>query len=167
MDGERHWDNAVYEKLRRSAHSLCRRERLLFMLQPTAVLHEAFLRVRGYAQPASVSDHIRLVQRVMRNVLVDHVRRIRSLRRGGPGAVRVELTEDLAPVGPVHGELFDLIDRLARVSPRQARVFRLRGIEGFEVAEVARILGISARTVKTEWSAAKQWLAQQLESNAA
>jgi RNA polymerase sigma factor (TIGR02999 family) len=165
MAGQELWGENVYQELRRSARFLCRRERLLLILQPTAVLHEAFLRLRDYTRPATVRDHIRLVQAVMSNVLVDHIRRMRAQRRGGAEAVRVELTDNLAAIDPTDSKVFDLIDRLARISPRRARVFQLREVDGFEVAEVARILDTSPRTVKSECAAARKWLAEQLRPN--
>lgn len=152
----------LYSELRRQAGRFMRRERRGHTLQPSGLVHEAYLRL------AAVSDldwHDRthffaIAARVMRQVLVDHARRRRAAKRDG---CRVEFEEADAPVDPP--EVLDLeaaLAELAALDPRQARVVELRFFGGLDVEETAEALGLSERTVKREWQTARAWLQHRL-----
>src|SRR5215469_13645069 len=92
------FEEESYSELRRVARSLCQKERFSLTLQPTALVHEAFLRLRKYKHAhKSIGDYIPLAVNAMKEALLDYHRRRRAARRGGDGLVRVELTEALIP----------------------------------------------------------------------
>jgi len=157
----------IYDELRRVASHLMRRERPDHTLSPTAVVHEAVIRLLGDAVFDKAADRSFLfasAARAMREVLIEHARRRASGRRGG-GCRRVPLdlvvdyfkTQDLDIVG-VH----EALDRLAELNGRQAQVMTLRYFGGLTVAEVAVALGVSVVTVERDWRLARAWLVDQL-----
>ena len=157
----------IYEELRRVAAGLMRRERADHTLSPTAVVHEAVIRLLGNPvfDRAEDPDYLfAAAVRAMREVLIDHARRRAAARRGG-GMRRVPL--DLV-VDYFEGQGLDLIavhealDRLAEVDGRQAQVMTLRYFGGMTVAEVAAALGVSTVTVERDWRLARAWLVGQL-----
>jgi RNA polymerase sigma factor (TIGR02999 family) len=157
----------VYDELRRVAAGLMRRERADHTLSPTAVVHEAVIRLLGEAVFDTAADRGFLfasAARAMREVLIDHARRRSAARRGG-GMRRVPL--DLV-VDYFEGQGLDVIavhealDRLAELDQRQAHVMTLRYFGGMTVAEVAAALGVSVVTVERDWRLARAWLAGQL-----
>jgi RNA polymerase sigma factor (TIGR02999 family) len=160
---------AVYGELRRISAGLMRRERREHTLEPTALVHEAYLRLVG---PATVAWEDRghffgIAARVMRQVLVDHARRRRALRRGGE-ALRITLVvevyrEGLQPTDVL--ELNDLLEALAGLDPRGARVVELKVFGGLTTTEIGEVLGISKRTVDDDWSVAKMWLRRRLKKS--
>src|SRR4051812_47316489 len=157
----------VYDELRRVASRLMRRERPDHTLSPTAVVHEAVIRLLGEAVFDRASDRGFLfasAARAMREVLIDHARRRAADRRGG-GLRRVPLDavvdyfdEQGLDVVAVH----EALDRLAELDSRQAQVMTLRYFGGMTVPEVAAALGVSASTVEQDWRLARAWLASQL-----
>ncbi|MGD9902089.1 MAG: ECF-type sigma factor [Vicinamibacterales bacterium] len=160
----------MYPELKRIARALMRRERGGHTLQPTAVLHEAFVRLVGQAdvQWQDRSHFLGVATRAMRQVLVDHARRRHAAKRGSDG-VRVTLDEGLVAGGSPSLDLLALdqaLDRYAQLDPRGARVAELRVFGGLTVAETAAHLGVSARTVDGDWSVARMWLARELTSPA-
>jgi RNA polymerase sigma factor (TIGR02999 family) len=140
-----------------------RRERRHHSLQPTGLVHEAYLRLAGSPDLAwhSRAQFFAIAARVMRQVLVDHARRRRAAKREG---CRVTLTEDAAPAAaPLDVlDLEEALTELAALDPRQARVVELRYFAGLDVEETAEALGLSARTVKREWQTARAWLQRRL-----
>jgi len=157
----------VYHELRRVASSLMRRERPDHTLSPTAVVHEAVIRLLGEAVLEKSADRSYLfaaAARAMREVLIDHARRRAADRRGG-GRHRVPLD---AMVDYFQEQGLDLIavhealDRLAERDERQAQVMSLRYFGGMTVAEVAAALGVSVVTVERDWRVARAWLVGQL-----
>jgi RNA polymerase sigma factor (TIGR02999 family) len=145
-----------------------RRERPGHTLSPTAVVHEAVIRLLGEAVFDKAGDRTFLfasAARAMREVLIDHARRRDAGRRGG-GQRRVPLdlvvdyfeAQDLDVVA-VH----DALDRLAELNERQAQIMTLRYYGGMTVPEVAAALGVSVVTVERDWRLARAWLAGQLE----
>jgi RNA polymerase sigma factor (TIGR02999 family) len=157
----------VYDELRRVASGLMRRERPDHTLPPTAVVHEAVIRLLGEAVLEKAPDRSFLfaaAARAMREVLIDHARRRAAGRRGG-GRHRVPLD---AVVDYFEGQGLDLVavhealDRLARRDERQAQVMTLRYFGGMTVAEVAAALGVSVVTVERDWRLARAWLVDQL-----
>ena len=156
----------VYGELRGLAGGYLRRERSGHTLQPTALVHEAFLRFdgQGAVPVACRGQFMGLIAQTMRHVLVDHARR-RAADKRGAGATHVPLEDALDGVSaPQHSvlELDDVLTRLAAMDARQARIVELRVFGGVEVKEVAEILGISPATVKREWTIAKAWLRREL-----
>lgn len=161
---------ALYQELHGIAARHMRGERPGHTLQPTALVHEAFLRLVG--GDASFDDRahfLRTASRVMRRVLVDHARARDAAKRGS--GLRVTLDEAIAArVGGAGDDervvellaLDDALERLAAAEPRWAQVVELRVFGGLEVTEVARALGVSTPTVKRDWAFAKAWLAREL-----
>lgn len=158
----------VYEELRRLAQSHLRRERPDHTLQPTAVTHEAYLRLVERTHP---NWHGRLhffavAAQVMRRVLVDHARSRRAGKRGGD-IIRVPL--DSSPAGavseaPSH-DLIDLdnaLDRLTELDARKSRVVELRYFGGLTAKETAEVLQVSVETVQLDSRFARSWLSRQL-----
>ncbi len=135
-------------------------------LQPTALVHEAFLRLVGSpGVPAGRSDFIALAATAMRRVLVDHARARKAAKRGGDRR-RIALDAAQAP-GEDPGEvdvlaLDESLERLAALDPRQARIVELRFFGGLGVEAVASVLGVSARTVEADWRMARAWLRREL-----
>lgn len=160
----------LYPELKRIARSLMRRERDGHTLQPTAVLHEAFVRLVGQTGHAwdDRSHFLGVATRLMRQVLVDHARKRHAAKRGSDG-VRVTLDEQLAGGGS--GPSLDILaldqalERYERLDPRGARVAELRVFCGLTVPETAAHLGVSARTVDGDWAVARMWLARELTSH--
>ncbi|MFO0826771.1 MAG: ECF-type sigma factor [Phycisphaerales bacterium] len=156
----------VYERLRAIAGSYFR-GRLDQTLQPTALVHEAFLKLfpAEGATPTAANDRehfLALAATVMRQILVDQARRRRATKRGGDRE-RMELDDAQAvqaadPEGDRLVELSDALERLGRADPRRARVVELRFLAGMSVEETARSLGVSERTVEGDWRAARAWL---------
>lgn len=160
----------VYPELRRIAGRHLRRERSSHTLQPTALVHEAFVRLfRG--EPIDWQNRAHffvLAARQMRRILVDHGRRRRALK--GPGRlVRVTLGEVDAHGAALEGGNADLLaldqalDRLESLDPRAARIVELRYFAGLGEREAADALGISTATAKRDWAFARAWLLKQLE----
>ncbi|MEZ5289731.1 MAG: ECF-type sigma factor [Vicinamibacterales bacterium] len=156
----------LYPELKRIARSLMRREREGHTLQPTAILHEAFVRMVGTSGDSwqDRSHFLGVATRVMRQVLVDHARRRQAAKRGNDG-VRVTLDEQVASGDPLSLDILALdqaLERYAQLDPRGARVAELRIFGGLTVPETAAHLGVSARTVDGDWAVARMWLAREL-----
>jgi len=164
----------VYDELRALADAYMRRERAGHTLQPTALVHEAFLRLLRLP-PGSVQNRIHffaLAAQAMRRILADHARRHRAAKRGG-GAVRVplELVEGGAPAAPAGDDVAadDLdaaLEDLAKLDERQARVVELRFFGGLSIEETAEVLAVSTATVKRDWLVARAWLHRELRGGA-
>jgi RNA polymerase sigma factor (TIGR02999 family) len=158
----------VYAELRRIADAYLRRERGNHTLQPTALVHEAWLRL--VRQDGGQFNHRKqfyaLAAQVMRRILVDHARAANADKRGG-GATNLTLDESAAARSVPIVELLALdeaLDQLAAASPRQARVIELRYFGGLSVEETADVLGVSAPTVSRDQQAAEAWLAQAMSN---
>lgn len=156
----------VYDELRRLAGGFLRREHPGHTLQPTALVHEAFVRFLGQG-PVPVEcrgQFMALVARTMRRVLVDHARK-RNADKRGAGDTLVELNESIDGAAPGQLDVLlvdDALERLAALDPRQARIVELRVFGGLEVREVADLLGLSPATVKRDWTLARAWLHREL-----
>ncbi|MBI5850591.1 MAG: RNA polymerase subunit sigma-70 [Planctomycetes bacterium] len=158
-------------ELRQKAQSLLLGERRAHTLQPTALVHEAWLRVREVADLPMGEDagsrrrFVALAVRAMRNVLIDHARHRSADKRGGDRS-RVEL-EDTIPVLTADPDtLLDLelaLSRLANVSERLALVAELRLLGGLSMPEIAAVADLSLSTAKEDWSFAQALLARWLE----
>lgn len=158
--------SATYEELRRLA-VLLRRRHSSATLNPTALVHEAWLKLSASNGVSSASPlHFkRIAARAMRQVLIDDIRRRRTAKRAGSNDVLVRMDLSSEPMIVADHELLALdssLDKLAQMSPRQATVVESRFFGGFEMAEIAELLGISEATVLRDWRAAKAWLAQEV-----
>jgi RNA polymerase sigma-70 factor, ECF subfamily len=155
----------VYQELHRLAQSYMRRERLNHTLQPTALIHEAYLRLAGEDVDWKNREHfIGVAAHVMRRVLVDHARAHRASVRGGDRK-RVDLDEGVAVSAERSDEVLlvdGALERLAKTNLRQARVVELRYFGGLSMEEIAAVLSISLRSVKRDWSLARVWLFQEI-----
>jgi len=154
----------VYAELRAIAGALFRGPKAT--LQPTAVVHEAYLKlVRDPGQWRGREHFLALAARAMRQVLVDAVRSKRTDKRGA-GWQRVSLggsaTDLQDPSLPTLGDLDSALVELELRSERQARVVELRYFGGLSVPEAARVLDVSERTVKSDWRFARAWLRAEL-----
>jgi RNA polymerase sigma-70 factor, ECF subfamily len=161
---------AVYPELRRLAGRLMRHERQGHTLQPTALVHDAYVSLVGPddANFENRAHFFGAAARAMRRILVDHARAHAAQKRGG-GFTHVPLDEALG-----HGaagnvallELDDALERLAALDPRAVQVVELRVFGGLTVPETAAALGVSARTVDGDWGMARLWLARALKASA-
>lgn len=161
---------AIYAQLRQIAQHYMQGETVSHTLQPTALVHEAFLRIAGHQELLSLgATRTRaLFAHAMRNILVDHARKKRSHKRGGE-RVRVVLDEQLVR-GASNQDLLDLdavLTKLAELDPAQAQLVELRIFGGMTVAEAAAEMGVSKRTAEREWTAARAWLRRELGDAAA
>jgi RNA polymerase sigma factor (TIGR02999 family) len=151
----------VYTELRRFAASFLAEERRGHTLQPTAVVHEAYLRLVGQ-QGVPVQDRahfLRIAARLMRQILVDHARSRGAAKRGG-GAPKLALEDSVlsSERGPELIALDDALTSLAALDLRQSQIVELRFFGGLSIAETADAVGISPATVKREWASARAWL---------
>ena len=160
----------LYDEMRDLAASYLRRERPDHTLQPTALAHEAFLRLADQRQVVlqNRSHFMGLVAQSMRRVLADHARRHRAQKRGGD-AVRVSLeeAEAIGGDGVAADDLDTALEDLAKLDPRQARVVELRFYAGLSIEESAEVLGVSPATVKRDWFVARAWLYRELSGDTA
>jgi RNA polymerase sigma factor (TIGR02999 family) len=156
----------VYDQLRMMAADFMRSERSDHTLQPTALVHEAYLRMVDQHQARYVdrSHFFALAARMMRRILVDHARRKKSHKRDGGVRVPVESVVDLG--GSVDGDVDDLdhaLRALEELDPDKARIVELRFFGGLSMEEVARVLDCSERTVRRHWETARLWLYRELK----
>jgi RNA polymerase sigma-70 factor (ECF subfamily) len=155
----------VYRELRRVAGRCMRDERPGHTLQPTALVHEAFLRLvdRDHADWQNRAHFVGVAAQVMRHLLVDHARGRRALKRGIPVTLNEEIFN--RPTGADQTEeilaVDEILARLAVLDPQQARIVELRYFGGLSVEETAEALAISPRTVKRDWAMAKGWMRNQ------
>lgn len=159
----------IYAELRQIAARHLRRERSDHTLQPTALVHEAFMRLidQQGVDWQNRAHFFGVAAEVMRRILVDHARRRQAEKRGG-GAMTVALQDgmdwpdgrDLEIVA-----LDDALDALAQLDPQQSKVVELRFFAGLSVEETAEVLGVSATTVKREWRMARAWLVRELDAH--
>ena len=163
----------VYGELRKVARNYLGRERAQHTLQPTALVNEAWLRLRDQRRVDwQGRTHVLAVgAQAMRRVLIDHGRAFRRQKRGG-GEAHVTLHTWLNAVNdqPVQVEealaLDAALTKLAEVDERQAAIVEMRYFSGLTVPEVAEALGVSVRTVEGEWTHAKAWLKRELSRKA-
>jgi RNA polymerase sigma-70 factor, ECF subfamily len=156
----------VYGELHRLAAHYLQRERPGHTLQPTALVHEAFLRLidRPEMSWQNRAHFIGVAAQAMRRILVDYARERRAAKRDG-GRVKVTLDESL---GASNERTFDVLaidealSRLTRKYPRHGQIVELRFFGGFTVEEIAEALGIAPATVKRQWILARAWLKREL-----
>ncbi|HEV8610022.1 MAG TPA: sigma-70 family RNA polymerase sigma factor [Thermoanaerobaculia bacterium] len=155
----------VYDELRKLAGGYMRGERPDHTFQPTALVHEAYLRL---VDQRDVDWHNRahffgIAAQMMRRVLVDHARRRQAAKRGAV-TYRISVSDELADAvrDPELLGLDRALEALSKLDPRQARIVELRFFGGLTVEEVAEVTGISTATVKREWQTARARLAREI-----
>jgi RNA polymerase sigma-70 factor (ECF subfamily) len=161
----------VYAELRRIAAAYLRQERSSHTLQPTALIHEAYLRL-ARIEPTNFEGRkqfLALAARIMRQVLVDHARQTGALKRGGE-LTKVQLQDTLA-FGSSNSSnslefliLDQALSRLAELNPRKAQVIELRYFGGLGIVEISEIMEVSPATVSREQRLAEAWLAEALNA---
>jgi len=155
----------VYDELRRLAGHYLRRERSDHTLQPTALVHEAYLRLIDQNVSWQNRAHFfGVAAQMMRRILVDYARGRLAAKRGS-GAVKVSLDDALNLSDERAGDfvaLDDALERLAEFDPQKSRIVELRFFGGLSVEEAAEVLGIGTATVTRQWKMAKAWLYQQV-----
>jgi RNA polymerase sigma factor (TIGR02999 family) len=157
----------VYDELRALARRRLAGEQRHDSLQTTALVHETYLRLVDDSRVTRLGRayFFAAAGRAMRQILVDRARRRLAVKRGD-GAELMTLDDEQAAVDAYAAELVELDDvltRLAQRSPRHARVVELRYFAGLSVEQTAEVLGVSARTVKSDWAMARAWLFSELE----
>jgi RNA polymerase sigma factor (TIGR02999 family) len=158
----------VYEELRKLAAQKMAQEAPRQTLQPTALVHEAYLRLVGGDRGMrwdSRGHFFAAAAEAMRRILVEKARRKRSQKHGG-GRVHQDTDPDDFPVAKPHDPLeilavHEALDRLAQKTPRKAELVKLRYFLGCTMAEAAQILGIAPATAEEDWTYAKAWLRRQ------
>jgi RNA polymerase sigma factor (TIGR02999 family) len=155
----------VYGELRKRAARYLRHERPDHTLQPTALVHEAYLRLVGQSRVAwqNRAQFYGIAAQMMRRILVDHARARQAAKR--PGALKVSLDERIGATTPRTWDLLALdeaLNKLQELDPRLSEIVELRYFAGLSEEAVAEVMGISRRTVTREWQAARVWLYRHL-----
>jgi len=158
----------VYDELRRLAASYLRRERSDHTLQPTALVHEAYMRLvdQSRVQWQNRAHFYSIAAQMMRRILIDHARAHASDKRGGHER---RLSLDEAAILPQERAadliaLDDALKQLAATDERKSRVVELRFFGGLSVKETAEVLGVHPATVERDWTVAKAWLYRELSA---
>ncbi|HRI05155.1 MAG TPA: sigma-70 family RNA polymerase sigma factor [Pyrinomonadaceae bacterium] len=160
----------VYDELRRQARFLMSSERSNHTLQPTALVHEAFMRI---SEQSGIDWQNRghfygIASRLMRQILVDHARSHAAVKRGS-NAVHFSIDDVQIPVEErAHSILCldEVLERLEQFDEQQAKIVEMRFFGGLSNAEIAETLGISERTVGRDWQTARLWLYRELNQTA-
>jgi len=160
----------LYAELRRLAAAAMRHERSDHTLQPTALVHETYLRLADYQGAWHNRNHFfALAATGMRRILVEHARGRNAVKRGS-GQRRISIHDVDVPASAQEDGI-DLVAldtalvRLAELDARQARIVELRFFGGLTVEETASVIGISERTVKREWQMSRAWLRREMANN--
>jgi len=161
--------DAVYSELRRLARAHLRRERLDHSLSPTALVHEAYLKLVDQRKVhwENRVHFFAIAAHIMRRILVDHARAHQAAKRGA--AARVPLGDVDVAAEPRDVDLLALdgaLDRLSHVDERQSQLVELRFFGGLTIAETATVLSVSPATVKNDWALARAWLYRELRGRA-
>lgn len=156
----------VYDELRLLARGYLQRERANHTLQATALVHEAYIRLvdQTTATWQNRAHFFGAAARAMRRILVDYARRHRAAKRSGNWQ-KVELNEALLPPADEGVDLVELdeaLQQLAKLNPQHSQIVELRFFGGLTIEEAAEVLGVSPRTVKRAWRAARAWLRQRM-----
>jgi RNA polymerase sigma factor (TIGR02999 family) len=156
----------VYDELRRLAEAYLARERSDHTLQPTALVHEAYLKLIDQEVEWQGRAHfVGVAAQGMRRILVDHARGVNRLKRGG-GWKRVELHPELSNEEPTTFDLVELdraLSELSEQSERLGRIVELRYFGGLEMDAIGELLNVSERTVRRDWRFARAWLTERLQ----
>ncbi len=159
----------VYAELRRAAARQLRKERADHTLQPTALVHEVYIRLVDQRQVdwQNRAHFFGVAAQVMRRILVDHARRRDASKRGeGVRCVSMDEAKDVAASNEIPILALDhALDRLARVDADLARIVELRAFGGLTIEQAAHVLSVSPSTAKRDWRTAKAWLNRELGSD--
>ena len=160
----------VYDELRALAASYFGRQPAGHTLQPTALVHEAYLKLAGQeeAQWESRAHFFAVSARAMRQILMNHARDKAAAKRGG-GWHKITLDAAVTPPGSATREidllaLDEALEKLGGLSERQARIIELRYFGGLTIDETAHVLGVGTTTVEDDWHLAKAWLRRELKA---
>ena len=164
--------DVLYRELRRLAEAVMRAERANHTLQPTALVHEAFMRLAGDQGRFENRAHfLGVAAGAMRRVLVDHARGRNAQKRGrGATLVTVDDLDDLPQPASEEVDLVVLdeaLSRLTALDARQGQIVELRFFGGLSVEETAAVVGVSQRTVKREWHMSRAWLRREISRTSA
>ena len=152
----------VYDELRRVARGFLSRERSDHTLQPTALVHEAYLRLLDQRRVdwTNRAQLVGMAAVMMRRILVNHARDRAAAKRGGE-ADRVSFSQEDGVADAPSVDLIalhDALDDLASIDPRKGRIVELRYFGGLTIAEVGDVMGLSSATIEREWSFSRAWL---------
>lgn len=158
----------VYDELRRLAQSYLRRHRNQLSLQPTMLVHEAYLKLVNQEQASwqNRAQFFGLAAKIMRDLLVDHARQKHAAKRGG-GNISLSLGEAERIGKQPNLDLLALneaMDELAKFKPRHCQIIEMRFFGGLTIEETAEVLDISHATVERDWNFARTWLYGRLKS---
>lgn len=159
----------VYEELHALAERMLRRESPAHTLQPTALVGEAYLRMVGNSKIdfQGKTHFFAIGARNMRRILVDHARHKKRQKRGGE-LHRIELADEMCVSRRRDEDVLaieEALNKLATLDPRQAQIVELRFFGGLTVEEVAEVLGVSKRTVESDWTMVRAWLRRELSGD--
>jgi RNA polymerase sigma factor (TIGR02999 family) len=157
---------AVYDELRRLAEAFMRNERASHTLQPTALVHEAYLRLIDQREVDwnNRAHFFSIAAETMRRILVNYAHSHKAAKRGGE-ATRLSIDQIASIPGASEVDVIlldEALERLAAMDPEQARIVELRFFGGLTVKEVAAVLNLSTTTIEREWRTAKAWLQDQI-----
>jgi RNA polymerase sigma factor (TIGR02999 family) len=157
---------AVYQELKHLARHYMQNERRDHTLQPTALVHEVFVRLIDWKNVdwKNRAHFFSVAAQVMRRVLVDHARSRRNLKRGGEWQRMPLSNAELLPDMPTTDLLAinDVLEALEKLAPRKSQVVELRFFGGLTAEETAEVLNVSTETVLADWRFAKTWLLREL-----
>ncbi len=158
----------VYEHLRALAGSFFRAQRADHTLQPTALVHEAYLKLVAPADHRwkNREHFLAVAATAMRQILHDHARRRKALKRGGDNH-QVTLADIATPSGDHMLDIIaldEVLGKLASLDKRQARIVELRFFGGLTTVEIAKLLDLSTRTIEKDWRRVRAWLSAELAS---
>jgi RNA polymerase sigma factor (TIGR02999 family) len=160
----------IYDELRVLANKYLRRERSDHTLQPTALVHEAYMRLIDQSQVRwqNRAHFFGVAAQMMRRILVDHARRHKSEKRGGEFE-KMQIEEEILVVSTNEKSLEllaldEALENLAKIDPQKSKIVELRYFGGLSVEETAEVMGVSPVTIKRQWRMAKAWLYGQVAS---
>jgi RNA polymerase sigma-70 factor, ECF subfamily len=160
----------IYGELRRLAGSYLRRERSDHTLQPTALVHEAYMKLVDQRQVKwqNRAHFFGIAAQVMRRILMDHARKHKAEKRGGE-ADKLPLEDEILVVSTNRSDqllaLDEALETLAKLDPQKAKIVELRYFGGLSIEETAEVMGVSVPTINRQWRTAKAWLYGQLTDN--
>lgn len=160
----------IYDELRRLAGSYLRKERANHTLQPTALVHEAYMKLidQRKVQWQNRAHFFGIAAQVMRRILMDHARKHQADKRGS-GAEVLPIEEEILIVShDKSAELIaldDALENLSKMDPDKAKIVELRYFGGLSIEETAEVMGVSVPTVNRHWKMAKAWLYSQIAAD--
>jgi len=157
----------IYDELRKLASSYLRRERADHTLQPTALVHEAYMKLIDQKKVhwQNRAHFFGIAAQVMRRILLDHARKHNADKRGGE-AEKLPIEEEILVVSHEKSAeliaLDDALETLAKMDPQKAKIVELRYFGGLSIEETAEVMGVSVPTINRQWRMAKAWLYGQI-----